>query len=260
MQRQGQAGIPQRLVLGSDTASVNADTFTLAALAARIPIDVTTTAYVSEDGLRQLLGSASYFGYVKNAADSPFNSLGPAVIALVGTDPRFHQFISATLPDGSQLHILAAREPPSPRQLTQTGELLQKSGGPRECSIRFGEGIELTGVSLERVPNGIQARYRWHSWRRIPRNYWSFGHIMDAQGKVLGFLDHAILPQTPTSQWEVGDSALEKVFVPISAGSGSPARTVRLGVFDRHSGDRLPVMSSTFPLADDGTSTVVPIN
>jgi hypothetical protein len=102
------AGVPHRLVLGSDTAHVNVDTITLAALAARIPVEVTTTAFASAAGLPQLLASASYFAYVDNARDSPFNSLGRAAIAQMSADPRFREFMSATLPDGSQLHVLEA--------------------------------------------------------------------------------------------------------------------------------------------------------
>jgi hypothetical protein len=35
---------------------------------------------------------------------------------------------------------------------------------------------------------------------------------------------------------------------------------IRLGVFDRQMGDRVPVLSSNFPLADAGTSTVVALS
>jgi hypothetical protein len=83
---------------------------------------------------------------------------------------------------------------------------------------------------------------------------------LDSQGNVLAYLDHEILPQTPTSQWQVGDSVIEKVVVRISTGGSDVPRAVRLGVFDRQSGDRVPILSSMFPLADAGTSTVVPIH
>ena len=258
--RRWNASVPLLLVLGSDTITVNADTVTLAALAARIPVEVTTTAYVSPVALRQLLAAASYFAYVDNAADSPFNSLGRVAIALVSADPRFREFLSTTLPDGSHLHILESIEAPSEQRLTQSGARLDNSGPLQDCSIRFGNGVELTGLSLEQVPSGLEARYRWRSWRHIPLDYWSFGHILDADGKVLAYLDHAILPQTPTSHWEVGESAIERVVVPMSTNRSAVPRAVRLGVFDRKSGDRLPILSSTFPLADSGTSTVVPIN
>jgi 4-amino-4-deoxy-L-arabinose transferase-like glycosyltransferase len=102
------AGAPHRLVLGSDTNTANADTVILMALAARIPVEVATTAYESPANLARLLASASYFAYVDNAADSPFNSLGRVAIPLVRADPRFHEFASATLPDGSRLHVLEA--------------------------------------------------------------------------------------------------------------------------------------------------------
>lgn len=253
-------GVPHRLVLASDTVRVNEDTITLSALTARIPVEVTTTAYASSAGLPQLLASASYFAYVDNAADSPFNSSGPAAIALASADPRFRGFMSVTLPDGSHLHVLEALEPSREQRLTQSGTLVEKTDAPPDCSVRFGDGIELTGLSLQRVPGGIEARYRWRSWNRIPRDYWSFGHVLDAQGNVLAFLDHAILPKTSTSGWGVGDIAIERVVLHISASENAVPRAVRIGVFDRRSGDRVPILSSTFPLADAGTSTVAPIN
>jgi hypothetical protein len=262
MQKRGRwvVGVPRRLVLGSDTVRVNADTITLTAVAARIPVEVATTAYASPAGLRQLLASASYFAYVDNAADSPFNSLGRIAIALANADPRFHKLTSVTLPDGSHLHVLEAEEPSPEQRLTQSGVLLGNLAGLRECSIRFDDGVELTGLSLERIPNGLEALYHWRSWRRSSRNYWSFGHILDAKGTVLAYLDHAILPQAPTSRWEVGEIAVERVVVPLPSNQDSIPRAVRLGVFDRESGDRVPILSSTFPISDGGTSTVVPIN
>jgi hypothetical protein len=138
--------------------------------------------------------------------------------------------------------------------------LMGTPGALQDCSIRFGDGVELTGLSLDPGPNGLEARYRWRSWKRIPKDYWSFGHILDAQGRVLAYLDHAILPQTPTSEWEVGEIAIERVVVPILTDRDAVPRAVRLGVFDRESGGRVSILSSSFPLADAGTSAVAPIH
>jgi hypothetical protein len=63
------AGVSHRLVLGSDTVRVNEDTIALSGLTARIPIEVTTTAYASSARLPQLLASASYFAYVGRPAE-----------------------------------------------------------------------------------------------------------------------------------------------------------------------------------------------
>jgi hypothetical protein len=171
--------------------------------------------------------------------------------------------MSVTLPDGSHLHLLEAAEPPPDPRLTESGTLVGKPveiDTPPDCSVRFGDGIELTGLSMQLVPNGIEARYRWRSWSRIPRDYWSFGQVLDERGRVLAYLDHPILPKTSTSRWEVGDIAIEKVILHISASESAVPRAVRIGVFDRLSGDRVPIQSSTFPLTDAGTSAVVPVN
>jgi hypothetical protein len=251
------AGVPHRLVLGSDTVRMNADNFTLAALAERFPIEVRTTAYAGLMALPPLLASATYFAYVENAADSPFNPLGRFAVMLANANPRFREFTSAALPDGSRLRVLEAAAPE--QRLTQSSAPPEKSSEPRACAIRFGDGVELTGLSLERLPGGIEARYRWRCWKRIARDEWSFGHVVDAQGHVLAYLDHEILPETPTSGWQAGDSTVEKVVVAIPSTGGGVPHAVRLGVFDRKSGERSPIVSSTFPLTDAGTSTVAPI-
>jgi hypothetical protein len=76
--------------------------------------------------------------------------------------------------------------------------------------------------------------------------HWSFGHILDGQGRILGYLDHLILPANPTSVWDAGNSFLEKVVVAIPATSSAVPRAVRLGVFDRVSGDRALVLFKSF--------------
>jgi hypothetical protein len=243
------------LVLGSDTRYCNADTLGLAALEARIPVEIETTAYRNPGELRRLLTTASFFAYVEGAADSGFNPLGRLSIAVAATDPRYRQLAVMNLPDGSRLHVLVG-QPPERAGPVQAGTLLKGDmDALPACSVKFSDEIELVGLSLGPAPGGVEARYRWRCTRRMARNYWSFGHVLDSSGKVVGYLDHAILQNSPTSEWEEGDSAIEKVIVPLSGG----VTAVRLGVFDRQSGERLTIRSSSFPLADSGTATVAPV-
>jgi hypothetical protein len=246
-------GLPVRLLLASDTASLNADTVTLAALASRIPIEVATTAYASLPSLPPLLASASYLAYLENRQDSAFNSSGAAAIALAKVDSRFRAYKSFTLPDGSKVQVLKLTQADGPADGTK-----EKIVPPDDCLVRFADGIELTGLSLKRVSGGIEARYRWRAAAQIAKDYWSFGHVLDEHGQVLAYLDHAILPRTPPSQWKDGENFIERVFVPIPS-SSVPTR-VRLGVFDRKSGDRVQILSSSFSLTDGKTSTVAEVN
>jgi len=75
-----------------------------------------------------------------------------------------------------------------------------------------------------------------------PRNYWCFTHIVDRQGKVAGYLDHPI-PEGPE----------KRQFVFTEAQKGE-IYSLRLGVFDRASGQRLTITSSDFPLTNANTA------
>jgi len=75
---------------------------------------------------------------------------------------------------------------------------------------------------------------------------------------VAGYLDHPILNgDPPTSRWKEGDTAIEKRSFRFSGTQKGESYRLRLGVFDRASGERLPITASDFPLADDRTAAVV---
>lgn len=243
---------PPRLVLASDTRYCNADNTRLAALSRRLPIDIQTTAYQDSSALPDLLASASFYAWAQGGAESALNPLGAISRTMVAGDPRFHPLTAVKLPDGSLLHVLAAE----PRAAGRSGTLL-KSGldALPPCAVKFSDGIALVGLAWRPVPGGLEGRYRWRCLSRMQHDYWSFGHVLDAVGKVIGYLDHPILETTPTSRWEVGDSAIETVTVTVS---GVPA-SVRLGVFDKESGEQLKVLSSNFPRTGSGTGVVSPV-
>jgi hypothetical protein len=71
-------------------------------------------------------------------------------------------------------------------------------------------------------------------------------------------LDHQILnSDPPTSRWREGDTAIEKLSFRFTGTQKGESYHLRLGVFDRASGERLPITASDFPLTDTGTATVV---
>jgi hypothetical protein len=74
---------------------------------------------------------------------------------------------------------------------------------------------------------------------KIDGDYWVFVHVLDTEGEQLWTDDH--LPQVPTSQWQGGKKVeyTRTVFVPNYPYIG-PA-VVRLGVYSRETGRRLPL-------------------
>lgn len=253
-------GERKRLVVANDTLHFNIDNFALAALADRLPFDGETTAYETDPArLRQTLAASSYFLF-KDGGDpeSPFNRLGAEAIAAVRSDANFAEMGTRRLPDGSLLHLF--RNTPVSRFRQEGAFLAPGLDALTACSVNFDGKLELTGLSMERRGQTIEVKYRWLSRQRVARDYWSFTHILDEKGAIVGYLDHPILKgEPPTAQWTEGSIALERLQFTLPPHVWSGAFRLRLGLFHRESGDRLPIASSSFPLADSNTAAVTPL-
>lgn len=72
---------------------------------------------------------------------------------------------------------------------------------------------------------------------KLPPNDWVFVHVMDADGQMMWTDDH--VPPTPTGQWQPGQTVQYQrtIFVPNYPYIGEA--TVRLGLYDRDSGERV---------------------
>ena len=253
-------GERKRLVVANDTLHFNIDNFALAALADRLPFDGETTAYETDPArLRQTLASASYFLFKDGGEpESPFNRLGGEAIAAVRADPNFTEIGTRRLPDGSLLHVF--RNTPVDRFRQEGAFLTPGLDSLTACSVIFDGKLELNGLSMERRGQTIEVKYRWRSLTRVDRNYWAFTHILDEKGAIVGYLDHPILKgEPPTAQWTEGSVAVERLQFTLPPDVRPEAFRLRLGLFHRESGDRLPIASSTFPLADSQTAAVTPL-
>jgi hypothetical protein len=245
------------LVIGNDAHHFNADNLTLAALAGRLPLDIGTTAYETDKiSLRRPLASASYFLYKEGGEpDSPFNTLGAEALAIVRGDANFTEMASRTFPDGGTIHLFQST---AGDRLRQVGAFLAP-GLDRlaDCSVTFGGKLELTGLSMRQTAQSIEVQYRWRCLKPVERNYWCFTHILDERGNIVGYLDHPVMRNSPpTSQWAEGSVAIERLQFPLPAAQKPEAFRLRLGLFQKESGDRLPITSSSFPLTDAGTAAV----
>jgi 4-amino-4-deoxy-L-arabinose transferase-like glycosyltransferase len=249
----------KRLIVGTDTTVFNVNNFELAAAQRKLPFQVVTTAYETDlNKLISLVDSAAYFVYEEGGAPgSPFNKRAEDALKEVRGSGRFSELpIARLLPDGGMAHVFANV---TPSRLTWTGAFLS-SGMDRlkDCNVIFDARLQLTGLWTERTSEGIEVRYRWRALKPMDRAYWNFTHLVEPNGGVAGFLDHQILNgDPPTSLWKEGDVAIEKLFFRFSGLQKDESFRLRLGVFDRVSGERLPITAGDFPLTDQRTAAVV---
>lgn len=237
-------GERKTLILGTDSVNFNANNFELAVLQKRLPFQVRTTAYETTlSTLIQLVDSAAYFLYEEGARGAaPFNTLAADAIKEVRESGKYTELpIARQLPDGGTARVFANT---SSSQLTSTDIA--------KCNVTFDDKLRLTGLSVQRTPEGLEVKYRWRCLKPLDRNYWCFTHIVDGKGAVAGYLDHQI-----ASLWNAGDTAIEKRAFRFSEAQKNESYRLRLGVFDHSSGDRLPITASDFPLTDRQTATVV---
>jgi 4-amino-4-deoxy-L-arabinose transferase-like glycosyltransferase len=254
-----QGGERKTLIVGTDSVWFNADNFELTAVEMKLPFQVGTTAYETElNHLIPFVDSAAYFIYEENARRmGPFNSRYADALKEVRESGKFSELpIARRLPDSGTLHVFANI---SPKGFTWSGAFLP-SGIERvaDCNITFDRKLQLTGLSMKRTPESLEVKYRWRCLKPVDRAYWCFTHIVDAAGAVVGYLDHEILNgQPPTSHWKAQDTAIEDLVYRFPEVQKGGSVQLRVGVFDRNSGERLPITATDFQLTDRGTAALV---
>jgi 4-amino-4-deoxy-L-arabinose transferase-like glycosyltransferase len=253
-------GERKSVILGTDSVRFNADNFQLAAIRNRLPFDMTTTAYQNEPAaLLALLSSGAYFIHKEGgeAQAANFNNLGKVALKDVRESGRFVELpIARELPDGGVAHVFANRES---NRFIQSGSFLSATlDGISACNLTFAGKLQLSGLSLRQTEEGLDVKLRWRSVKPVDRDYWCFAHVLDQGGNIAGYLDHQILNgDPPTRMWKTGDSAIERLlFRPPNLRNGETYR-LRLGLFDRTSGERVPISSSDFPLTDQDTAALL---
>jgi hypothetical protein len=243
------------VLLGSDSLRFNADNFQLAATRARLPFAFASTAYETDPAaVTSALHATSCFIYKDGGEADAFQSLATTAIREVRESGAFRELpIAGRLPDGGVAHVfmneaLGGLERGSAFLSSDFREI-------EECNVTFADRIQLTGCSSTRTNSGLLLKLRWKSLKPVDREYWCFVHMLDRNGKVVGYLDHEILNGNPPArEWKPGDVGFEK----LTFLSNEPSLRLRLGVFDHSSGERLPVSSSGFALDDNGSAVVVP--
>jgi Dolichyl-phosphate-mannose-protein mannosyltransferase len=261
--RAGKSGGEKRsILLGTNSIKFNVDNFTLAAVQKKLPFEIDTTAYIKDAATAtEAVNRATYFIYEEGGGrDQPnFNIFKEVAVKQARDSSRFVELpIYRALPDGGVAHVFAkiatSQRPPA------AGAFL--SAGLDEipaCKVTFADKLQLAGVSASRTASGIEVRYKWRCLKPMDRDYWCFTHVVDRNGKVIGYLDHRPLDgNPPTSQWKPGDTAVESRVFPVPDGD-SGAYELHVGVYHRESGDRLSITESTFPLTQNNTASVIKV-
>jgi hypothetical protein len=258
-----QRGDRQSLMVATDSAHFNADTFRLAAATIRLPLDVRTTAYDTDRRVvLQRVDDVSYVVYREGGERvSPFNALGGVAVAEVRDSGKFVELpIARSLPDGGVAHVFAnlrnARFIESGAFFSGGTAALDRAANIPSCSVTFRGRVRLTGFSIERAREGLRVQVRWQCLRPLDSNYRCFMHALDQHGGKAN-LDHEILNgEPPLTAWRAGDVALENLLIPFSDLPAVKSYRLRFGLYRPDTEERLAVGESTLPLTDGQTAVL----
>ncbi len=128
-------------------------------------------------------------------------------------------------------------------RLEPAGERLVRVIGPaapgepqRPAAARFGNAIELIGYDVEPalLSPGITVtvRLRWQPLRRLDRDYTTFVHLVNAEGRVVGASDHR--PggvYYPTSLWKPDEILVDAHVFAVAADPGESPYAVEVGLY-----------------------------
>ncbi len=259
-------GAKVAILLGTDRAGFNSNNLGLAAVQARLPLEISTTAYEMDRAAAVRLVDETPFFIYKDGGEPEstyFNRQRGAVQQEVRESGKFVEIpCGLALPDGGRVRIFKNL---SQNSLVMSGALLAPGlDDIGSCDVNFDGKIRLAGLMVELKPSSIDLKYRWRCLKPVDRNYWCFTHILDEQNNVIGYLDHQVLGgEPPMPQWREGEVAVEHVRYLLQPRYPGSVRRLRIGLYDLPSGERLKVVGSSraegleLSLTDDGTAILV---
>ena len=262
----------KRLMLGSDTPRFNANNFELAAVEGLYSFQITTSAY--EDDLPSLLNAAnstSFFVYKESGEPGPqyTNRLFKPLLEDLQNSGKFFELSIdpvlpglPVLPDGGKVVVYQNRWPNSAIMKGYFFDPASADSGDIQvsaCAVNFSNLMKLTGLSFSIEKEWLKVRYDWRCIGKLDQDLFCFTHILNRQGKVLGFLDHAILGGAVV-KWKEGSGANEILRYRLPEGVDQVQ--LRLGLFRRSSGERLSIQEArgdrgtVLSVTDEGTAVL----
>ncbi|HWQ13746.1 MAG TPA: glycosyl transferase [Roseiflexaceae bacterium] len=112
---------------------------------------------------------------------------------------------------------------------------------------RFGTGLTLRGVTVERAPGRITVTPAWDVRTPPAGDYHAFVHLLDAQGRRVAQVD---APPgggdaPPTGRWQAGQQIAVPLPLELPPALPPGAYRLTLGLYDTASGARLPLTAGT---------------
>jgi len=138
----------------------------------------------------------------------------------------------------------------------------------RDLTLRFGDVLELRGYALSEPTaqwgRGLGIHFEWQVLRDPDKYYAVFVHLLDDAGRVWGQGDRWVMNEAlvPTVFWKQGDAVSDRTTASLTPGIPPGEYRLVIGVYDRISQQRLPVMDSAGQTQGDsydiGSVIVVP--
>lgn len=127
----------------------------------------------------------------------------------------------------------------------------QDSGAPSvRRDVTLGGAIVLVGYDLApgpaRAGEPLRLTLHWRALARPDRSYTVFVHVLDAQGRLVAQRDSP--PRggvAPTDLWLPGDSLADEYVVDLPAGLPYGRYSLKVGLYNPVSGQRLPAVDAT---------------
>jgi len=248
--------------MGADTWSFNSNNLDLEAVLLKYTIEFHTTAYTSNPELvQQIMSRTQYFLWKEGGTQQPMTRFegGPLTRDYLLNGPLFREVeFGVATPDGGKLRLfenagaggdafLAARHTEALPELPAV-------------EVNFGNQLQVKGLRFTEQDGVFTLALRWRCLSPAAGPYRAFAHVVDADGKLVGALDHEILRGAPrVDAWQPGDEGYEARYLVLPA-ANARGTALRLGLFHPETGLRVPVWASTLPLKDDYTAAVVAPN
>ncbi len=106
----------------------------------------------------------------------------------------------------------------------------------------FGEAIRLLGYDLPQG-TGLPLTLYWQSLAPVSTSYDLFVHLLDGRGEIVAQLDQKpVGGLAATDVWQAGDIIRDPLQLALPEGLEAGDYALRVGLYDRDSGARLPVM------------------
>jgi mannosyltransferase len=124
----------------------------------------------------------------------------------------------------------------------------------------FGGKIKLLGYDVEcrtgrdacQAGDVLELTLYWRALAPMSASYTVFTHLVGPGGNMQGQQDNPPVGGTyPTSEWSPGETIVDKYDIMIQQGAPPGEYTLRVGLYDPASGERLPAADTSGPLADN---------